>query len=110
MAARRKRLKIMISSSVYGAQSLLRQTYATLLGFHYDVICSPVGTVSVDPLASNLDNCLEAVMECDLFIGFIRPIYGSGKDTKVSKSITHLELEKAINSTVPAGCWRTAAW
>jgi len=31
-------IKIMISSSVYGAQSLLRQAYATLLGFGYEVI------------------------------------------------------------------------
>ena len=101
MAARRPRLKVMISSSVYGAQSLLRQTYATLLGLRYDVICSPVGTVSVDPLSSNLASCLRAVEECDIFVGFIRPIYGSGKDSKRDKSITHLELEKAIQLKRP---------
>ena len=54
-------LKVMISSSVYGAQSLLRQIYATLLGFGYDVICSPVGTLTVNPTQSNLENCLRAV-------------------------------------------------
>lgn len=89
-------LKVMISSSVYGAQSLLRQIYATLLGFGYDVICSPVGTLSVDPNQSNLENCLQAVEECDIFVGFIRPIYGSGQDSKKDKSISHLELERAI--------------
>ena len=96
MSAKTEPLKVMISSSVYGTQSLLRQTYATLRGFGYEVICSPIGTLSVNPTQPNLDNCLGAVAECDIFIGFIRPIYGSGRDSKKDKSITHLELEKAI--------------
>jgi len=66
----------MISSSVYGAESLLRQTYATLMSFGYNVICSPVGTLPVNPKQANLSNCLQAVEESDIFIGFIRPIYG----------------------------------
>lgn len=94
-------LKVMISSSVYGSQSLLRQTYATLRGFGYDVICSPVGTLSVNPTQPNLDNCLQAVEECHIFVGFIRPIYGSGRDSKKDKSITHIELEKAIKLNRP---------
>lgn len=94
-------LKVMISSSVYGSQSLLRQTYATLLGFGYEVICSPVGTVQVNPRESNLTNCLRSVKECDIYIGFIRPIYGSGRDSKKDKSITHLELEEAIDLNRP---------
>jgi hypothetical protein len=91
----------MISSSVYGSQSLLRQTYATLRGFGYDVMCSPVGTLSVNPTQPNLDNCLQAVEECQIFVGFIRPIYGSGRDSKKDKSISHLELEKAIKLNRP---------
>lgn len=103
-------LKIMISSSVYQAQSLLRQVYATLRSFkEYDVICSPAGTVSVNPKGSNLKSCLAAVEECDIYIGFIRPIYGSGRDYGMttdgkktsSKSVTHLELEKAIELDRP---------
>jgi len=94
-------IKIMISSSVYGAQSLLRQTYATLLAFGYDVICSPIGTLPVNPKRANLTNCLEAVEECQAFIGFIRPIYGSGRDTRKDKSITHMELERAIELDRP---------
>lgn len=90
------RVKFMISSSVYGAQSLLRQTYGTLLSFGYEVICSPIGTLPVNPHQANLKNCLEAVDECDAFIGFIRPMYGTGRDSLKDKSITHLELEKAI--------------
>ena len=96
MRAKTPPLKVMISSSVYGTQSLLRQTYATLRGFGYEVICSPIGTLSVNPTQPNLDNCLRAVEECEIFIGFIRPIYGSGRDSKKHKSISHLELEKAV--------------
>jgi len=96
-----KPIKIMVSSSVYGAQSLLRQAYATLLGFGYEVICSPVGTLPVNPNMANLKNCLQAVTDCDAFIGFIRPIYGSGRDSTKDKSVTHLELEKAVELNLP---------
>ncbi len=105
------KLKVMISSSVYGANSLLRQVYATLLSFDgaYEVICSPAGTVSVNPKGSNLKSCLAAVEDCQIYIGFIRPIYGSGRDYGTtsdgkrtsSKSVTHLELEKAIELDRP---------
>lgn len=96
-----EQIKVMISSSVYGSQSLLVQTYATLKGFGYNVICSPIGTLPVNPKKSNLTNCLDAVNECDVFVGFIRPIYGSGRDSKAEKSITHLELEKAVSLKRP---------
>ncbi len=94
-------LKLMISSSVYGAESLLRQTYATLLSFGYEVFCSPVGALPVNPNKSNISNCLKSVEECNIFISFIRPIYGSGRDLMRDKSITHLELEKAIDLRKP---------
>lgn len=97
-----KKLKVMISSSVnYGAASLLRQTYTTMLRFGYDVICSSVGSMSVNPKETNQTNCLHAVKDCDIFIGFIRPIYGSGRDSWADKSITHLELDEAIKLDVP---------
>jgi hypothetical protein len=96
------KLKVMVSSSVYGAQSLLVQVCATLRAFRaYEVICSPVGTVFAHTQQSNLKSCLDAVEECDIFIGFIRPIYGSGLDSRAEKVITHLELEKAIELKRP---------
>jgi len=91
----------MISSSVHGSLSLLRQVETTLRSFGFEVLCSPVGTLSVNPRESNLENCLKAVDECDVFIGFIRPVYGSGRDDRSEKSITHLELEKAIELDKP---------
>lgn len=101
MSGKVEPLRAMISSSVYGAESLLRQTYATLRGFGYDVICSPVGTLPVNPKMTNLDNCLKAVEQCQIFIGFIRPVYGSGRDSDKDKSVSHLELEKAISLGIP---------
>jgi hypothetical protein len=95
------KLKVMISSSVYGAESLLRQVYSSLKQFGYEVICSPVGSLPVNPNESNRENCLNAVEDCDLFIGFIRPIYGSGRSKKSAKSITHEELEKAVQKDIP---------
>lgn len=96
-----KPLKIMLSSSVYGSQSLLRQIESMLRGFGYEILCSPVGTLPVNPRESNLSNCLKAVEDCDVFIGFIRPIYGSGRNSRSEKSITHLELEEAIELNKP---------
>ena len=93
---RNEPLKVLISSSVYGTQSLLRQSYATLRGYGYNVICPPVGSLAVNPRKSNLENCLHAMTECDIFVGFIRPISGSGRDSTEEKSVTHLELERAI--------------
>lgn len=101
MSKKKPPLKVMISSSVYGAQDLLRQIDASLRSYGYQVICSPMGSVAANPALSNLDNCLNAVAECDVFIGFIRPLYGSGKDSSDDMSITHMELEKAIELKKP---------
>jgi hypothetical protein len=32
----------------------------------------------VDPILSNMQNCLNAVENCDIFFGILRPYYGSG--------------------------------
>jgi len=95
-----KPLKVMISSTVYGAEVLLRQIYAILVGYGYDVYSSPNGTVPANPNKDNFENCLKGVEECDVFLGVIRPIYGSGKDAN-GKSITHHELEHAIELNKP---------
>ena len=70
--------KIMVSSAVYGFESELNQICAVLDNLNYDVLCSHIGTIKVDPRLSNMDNCLNAVRECDLFFGIIRPYCGTG--------------------------------
>jgi hypothetical protein len=89
-------IKVMISSSVYHSEELLRLCHATLTSYGYDVMCSPAGTLPINPRKSNLQNCLAAVDACDIFVGFIQPLYGSGRDKATGKSVTHLELERAI--------------
>jgi len=87
------KLKIMVSSTVYGSDSDLDQIKYTLEGFGYDVVMSKEGSVYVpidkDPTAA----CLKAVEDCDLFFGIIFPRYGSG--------ITHKEFQKAIDEDKP---------
>jgi len=95
-----KPIKVMISSTVYGAETLLRNTYSILKSKNYEVYSSPNGTVPANPNYSAFENCIKAVEECDVFLGIIRPIYGSGKDRK-EKSITHQELEYAIKINKP---------
>lgn len=95
------KLKILVSSVVYGYEDLLETIYALLESFGYDVLMSHKGTVPVDPEESAMDSCLQAVDECDLFLGVILPRYGSGKETPGDLSITHREAEKAINDNKP---------
>jgi len=48
-----------------------------------------------------LTNCLSGAKDCDVFIGFIRPDYGSGVLEKGGKSITHQEFEIATARKIP---------
>jgi len=83
----------MVSSTVYGAESELDSLYGILTGFGYEVIMSKEGTLYVPALVSNEEACLQAVEDCDLFLGIIFPRYGSG--------ITHKEIKKAIELHKP---------
>ena len=87
--------RIFISSSVYDKKEMLDQVYATLNGLGYEVWMSHKGIFPVHPKRSNVQNCLQAVEDCDLFLGIISGYYGSGVEPG-SNSITHQELTKAI--------------
>lgn len=89
-----KKIKIMISSTVYGIEELLERLYTLLTTFEYEVWMSHKGTMPVHSNKSALENCLKAVEDCDLFLGIITPNYGSsGRDVL---SFTHQEMKKAI--------------
>lgn len=91
-----KRLIIMVSSTVYGNEELLDRVYTILTSTQqYEVWMSHKGTMPVFSSRSNGENCLIATERCDLFLGFITPYYGSGKEEN-GLSITHQELLKAI--------------
>ena len=86
----------MVSSTVYGSQNDLDQIAAILRQqFNYEVIMSKEGSVYV-PI-DYIDNpeaaCLQAVNDCDLFLGIIFPRYGSG--------ITHKEFLRAVELNKP---------
>ena len=91
----KKKLKIMLSSTVYNFKTEIEQIYATLTGYGYEVLCSHMGTIYNVPGKSPEESCLLAVEECDFFFGIIYPFYGSG--------ITHAEFKKAIELNKPRG-------
>ena len=91
----------MVSSSVYGFENELEQIIATLRSYGYNVMNSHVGAIRVVPRLSNLENCLRAVEECDLFLGIIRPFMGTGITRETN--ITFEEMKKAIELRKP--CW-----
>ena len=101
MAAPRNHIKVFVASTVYNFQTELNKIYELLDGFGYDVLNSHKGTFLIDSSESNLQNCIEGVNECDVFVGFIRPDYGSGVLAKEGKSITHIEFETAIARNIP---------
>lgn len=93
----------MVSSTVYGIEELLERVYSLLTGFGYEVWMSHAGTVQTFSDRPAFANCLDAVEQCDLFLGIITPQYGSGQDKKKpdEPSITHQEIRKAIDLRKP---------
>lgn len=101
MAAPRNHIKVFVGSTVYDFESQLDSIYSLLDNLGYDVLNSHKGTVKVDSSETNLENCLAAVDKCDVFVGFVRPYYGSGVLDVGGKSITHQEFERAISRKIP---------
>jgi uncharacterized protein DUF4062 len=100
-AERERPLRILVSSVVHGYEDFLESIYAILGHFGYEVLMSHNGTIPIDPEISAMSSCLDAVENCDLFLGIILPRYGSGKEEGHSHSIVHREAEKAIELNKP---------
>lgn len=90
----KKKIKVLIASTVYGYENELASIYSQLDTYKYEVMNSHMGTVYAGADKSNTDNCLDAVDECDAFLGIIWPTYGSGVIGETS--ITHEEVLRAI--------------
>lgn len=99
----RDKLKIMVSSTVYGIEELLDRVYTLLTSCGYEVWMSHKGTVPVFSNRTAFENCLQAVEDCDLFLGIITTNYGSGQNPEdpSSLSITNQEILKAIDLNKP---------
>jgi hypothetical protein len=98
---KKKKLIVMVSSTVYGVEELLERIYAILTRFGYEVWMSHKGTMPVISTKSTFENCLHAVEQCDLFLCLITTHYGSGKEDTGALSITHQELLRAIDLNKP---------
>lgn len=101
MAAPRNHIKVFVASTVYNFQNELNSIYNMLDGFGYEVYSSHKGTFLTNSKLSNLKNCTNGIEDCDVFVGFIRPTYGSGILEKGGKSITHYEFETALACDIP---------
>lgn len=101
MIAKRNGIKVFVASTVYNFQSDLERIYDLLDNLGYDVLMSHKGTIPLDNKKSAAEMCVAGVDECDVFIGLIRPNYGSGVLEKDGKSITHMEFDRAIARDIP---------
>ena len=95
---KRNHIKVFVSSTVYDFEPQLDVVYGLLDGFGYDVMMSHKGTVPLDSKLSNVENCLKGVEDCDVFLGFIRPLVGSGILDHAQPSITEQEFEVAYRT------------
>ena len=101
MSEERNHIKVFVSSTVYDFETNLRRIFLTLDSFGYDVHMSKEGTIPLDSRLSNLVNCVNGVEECDVFLGIVRPLIGSGVLEKEGRSITAQEFDKAIELGIP---------
>jgi len=101
MIQARNNIKVFVSSTVYGFQDVLDNVYTMLDTMGYDVLMSHKGTIPLDSKLSNLENCLRAVGNSDVFVGFIRPLRGSGVLDEDDLSITEYEFNKAYELDIP---------
>lgn len=101
MFKERNHIKVFVSSTVYDFESQLDVVYSTLDGYGYDVMMSHKGTIQLDSKLSNLENCLKGVEMCDVFLGFIRPLTGTGVLKPGEKSITAQEFDVAFRANIP---------
>lgn len=92
--ASRNRLKVMVASSVYGFEETIEQLCAMLRTWGYQVLNSHIGTIPTDSDNPNMEDCLIAVRECDLFIGIVRTNMGTGNIG--DRNITIEEIRTAI--------------
>jgi hypothetical protein len=97
--AKLPKLKMFVASTVYHFEDQLDQICGVLGGFGFEVLNSHLGTVPVNPALSNRDNCIAAVGACDVFLGIIRPFYGTG--IVGDRSITHEECLEAVRLAKP---------
>src|SRR5690606_13895380 len=100
MAKQLPKIKIMVGSTVYGFQDHLSAICSPLDTYGYEVINSFRGSMRVDPTRSNIDHCLDAVRECDVCLGIIRPYDGSGNIDDTT-NITFEEIKLAMKLKKP---------
>lgn len=93
------KIEVMVASSVIGYEDQVERLCGLFEQLGYHPISSHYKTMLVDPSKSNLENCLIAVENCDVFFGIIRPFYGTG--VIGATSITHEEMKKAIELKKP---------
>ena len=95
----RRKLRIMVSSAVYGYQEFLDRIYDLLVALGYEVWMSHKGTIPVCSDCDTLENCMHGVENCDLSLGIITGQYG--KTIRDGFSATHLEFKRAIKLNKP---------
>ena len=86
--AKKKKINIIVASTVYQNRDLLLQICGILNTYGYHVINSEYGTLHPPLGMNNTDACIAAVAEYNIFFGIINPMYSTG--------ITHLEFQRAI--------------
>lgn len=99
--AERNGIKVFVSSTVYDFETQLTEVFAILDTMGYDVFMSKKGTIPIDSTLNAFTNCVEGVEQCDVFLGFIRPLLGTGIYKGEEKSVTEQEIDAAMVCGMP---------
>lgn len=93
------KITMMVASTIYHFEDQIEQFCAILNGYGYEVWNSHIGTIPQHPSKSNKEICIDAAKNCDVFLGIVRPFYGTGKIGE--RSITHEEFRAAFSNPKP---------
>jgi hypothetical protein len=91
------KIKIMVASTIYNFEDNISTICSELSTMGYHVLNSHIGSIKVNPYESNLENCLNAVRECDVFLGIIRPYYGTGNIDELNITFEEIKLAMKLN-------------
>lgn len=94
-----KYTKLMLASTVHGFEDQLSKIIHDFAEKDFNVLSSFQGSIKVNPKLSNLDNCIQAVVEASWFLGIVRPYFGTGNINE--KNITFEEIKTAIKLNRP---------
>src|SRR5207302_3934911 len=100
--ARPRPPSIFVSSTCYDLSQLRLDLKRFIESFGYDAIISESSAFPINPQATTIQNCINAVRDCaDILVLVVGNRYGSSPPGESDRSITNLEYLEAKAKGIP---------